>query len=245
MDQIVELSVETGTKPSFPMPHILCTRIATAETFGIIPLSSKLATDYKITVLPARRITGVPHHRDMPVQCLTRLSTKPVNRYRYLQLCQHTLHPITPVHTFAEFTKFKEHIHDLYFRRNTKKTYPTHEAYKTVNFEDLARFWNSEVEKQDRAETDSNKRLYYKVPAQLERHHKRTLAWKSERSTLLMGGNAAALKPFRDLLLSDNTTTTLPAIVLSQLRLSESDHCYNEQGKQLAQFHVSSSRFFQ
>jgi len=243
-DRIVELAIETGTTPSFPVPHVLRTRIATAETFGIVPLSSQLAEKYNITILPPRRITGLPYHRDLPVQMLTRLSTKSVNRYRYLQLRQRSLHPITPVHTLAEYAKFKQHIHDTQIRRNTKKIYPTHEAHKTIDFEKFAVFWNSEVEKQDRTEVDSNKRIYYKLPSQLERHHKRILTWKSERSTLLMGGNAAALKPFRDLLMKDNTASTLPAELPPELLAGEEDHCYNEEGKQISQSRQSGSLTF-
>jgi hypothetical protein len=230
-DRITELATETGTTPSFPAPNVLRTRIATAETFGIVPLSSQLAEKYNITILPPRKITGMPYHRDLPVEMLTRLSTKSVNRYRYLQLRQRSLHPITPVHTIAEYAKFKQHIHDTQIRRNTKKIYPTYEANKMIDFDKFAVFWNSEVEKQDRTEVDSNKRLYYKLPSQLERHHKRILAWKSERSTLLMGGNAAALKPFCDLLTNDNTTTTLPAQLPPEILAGEKDHCYNEEGK--------------
>ena len=54
-------------------------------------------------------------------------------------------------------------------------------------------YWNSEVEKQSRTETDSNKRIYYKLPSQLEHHQKKTLTWKFECSTMFLGGNAVAL----------------------------------------------------
>ena len=153
----------------------------------------------------------MPYHQDLPVDMLTRLSTKLVNRYHYLQLRQCSLHSITPVHTIAEYAKFKQHIHDTQICQNTKKIYPTYEAHKMIDFDKFAVFWNSEVKKQDHTKVDSNKHLYYKLPSQLKQHHKRILAWKSEHSTLLMGGNAAALKPFCNLLTNDNTTTTLPA----------------------------------
>jgi hypothetical protein len=119
----------------------------------------------------------------------------------------------------------------MQIHQNTKKIYPTHEANKMIDFNKFAVFWNSEVEKQDHTKVDSNKQLYYKLPSQLEQHHKRILAWKSERSTLLMGGNAVTLKPFRDLLTNDNTTTTLPAQLPPELLAGEKDHCYNEEGK--------------
>ena len=53
-------------------------------------------------------------------------------------------------------------------------------------------------------QTDLNKQPYYKLLPQLEQHHKRTLAWSSERSTVLMGSNAEVLQPFRDLLAASN-----------------------------------------
>ena len=102
-DEITELTTELGVTPSFTPPPILVTRIATSETFGLVPLSNQLAEKFNITTLPTRCITGIPHHHDTPVHTLTRLSTKPINRYRYIQLRQHTLYPVTPVHTYAEY----------------------------------------------------------------------------------------------------------------------------------------------
>jgi hypothetical protein len=37
-DEIVELAAEVGVLPSFPIPQVLATRIATEESFGIIPV---------------------------------------------------------------------------------------------------------------------------------------------------------------------------------------------------------------
>jgi hypothetical protein len=206
------------------------TRIATSETFGLVPLSTQLAEKFNIMTLPTRRITGVPHHHDTPVHTLTRLSTQPINRYRYIQLRQHTLYPVTPVHTYAEYAKFKSCINDQQFRRKTRKAYPPHDAHKLVDFDKVAMYWNSEVEKQNWTETDSSKRIYYKFPSQLERHHKKTLTWKSECSTRFLGGNAAALKPFHDLLLNDNTTETLAPAPLPEIPRGVKDDCYRERG---------------
>ena len=41
-DKIVELAADVGISPSFPIPEILSTCIATKESFGIIPVSEKL-----------------------------------------------------------------------------------------------------------------------------------------------------------------------------------------------------------
>ena len=80
------------------------------------------------------------------------------------------------------------------------------------------------MEKQDHAETNSNKRIYYKVPSQLEKHYKKLVAWRVTLSTIMMGSSAAALEPLRELFAKPNTTTVLHAQSLP-------DHCYSEQGK--------------
>jgi uncharacterized membrane-anchored protein YhcB (DUF1043 family) len=64
----------------------------------------------------------------------------------------------------------------------------------------------------------------YKVPSQLEKHYKKTVAWKATRSTVMIGSNAAALEPLRKLLAESNITTVYQARTLP-------DHCYSEQGK--------------
>ncbi|KAF9011526.1 hypothetical protein BDZ89DRAFT_1167480 [Hymenopellis radicata] len=213
-DEIVEITTLLDVMPSFRLPRLLATRIATVETFGIVPMDTTLASELGITTLPVRRIEGIPHHNDLPVHTLTRLSTHPMNQYRYLQLRQCTLHPVLPVSTHAEYRKFKELINDPIFQRG-RGNYPAHEAYKGIDFTLLARSWNDKVNKQDRTISDTNQRLYYKLPAQLEAHHKKTILWKSERSTLFMGDNALALKAFTDIITSEeNSTTTLPAIPL-------------------------------
>jgi hypothetical protein len=166
----------------------------------------------------------MPHYRDVPVHTLTHLETRPRTRLCSLQLRQRSLYPITPVNTHAEFLKFKQHVLDPLFRRDVRKTYSQSQSHQNINFDEFARFWNSEVEKQDHTETDSNKRIYYKVPSQLEKHYKKTVAWKATRSTVMMGSSAAALEPLRQLLAKSNTTTVLHARSLT-------DHCYSEQGK--------------
>jgi hypothetical protein len=213
-DEIVELAEAVGLKPSFPMPRVLSTRIATSETIGILPISTSLAADLNITTLPRPRIAGVPYHRDMPVQTLTRLSTKPTNIYRYLQLRQRVLYAVLPVHTHMEYSTFKIHISDSQFRKGGK-TYPPHEQWKNIDFQKFAKFWNILVHGQSRTVTDSNQRLYYKLPLQLETHHKKTILWKSEISTLGAGANFAARAPLLAMLNSPaNLVDSLPALPL-------------------------------
>nr|GAT55766.1 predicted protein [Mycena chlorophos] len=233
IDEITELAIELGVKPSFTPPPILTTRIATSETFGIRPISIELAKKYHITTLPRRRVDGVPHHHDVPVHTLTRLHTKATSRYRILQLRQRTLHCVGPVHTLAEYRKFRSEMNDHRFRKNTSKTYAAHEAHKNMNYELWALSWNSDVDKQSRTETDSNKRLYYKFPPQLEHHHKKVLLYNSQRSTVLMGSNADVLQPFLELLRDttpgnappalDFVTATVPDTSLSDEELNNLD----------------------
>ncbi|KAF9052488.1 hypothetical protein BDZ89DRAFT_1032535 [Hymenopellis radicata] len=200
-DEIVEITALLDVMPSFRLPRLLATRIATVETFGIVPMDTTLATELGITTLPPRKLEGIPHHNDLPVHTLSRLSTRPMSQYRYLQLRQRTLHPVLPVSTHAEYPGRASH--------------PPHEAYKNIDFKLLAQSWNNKVNTQDRTIADTSRRLYYKLPAQLELHHKKTILWKSERSTLFMGENAIALKAFTDLIASDdNSTATLPAMTL-------------------------------
>ncbi|KAJ7828090.1 hypothetical protein B0H13DRAFT_2373399 [Mycena leptocephala] len=52
LDDIVETAIRLEVKPTFPEPKLLATRIATSETFGIIPITPALATAHEITILP-------------------------------------------------------------------------------------------------------------------------------------------------------------------------------------------------
>jgi hypothetical protein len=48
---------------------------------------------------------------------------------------------------------------------------------------------------------------------------------------MFLGSNAAALKPFRDLLSTDNTTDTLASAPLPEIPCGVKDDCYQERGK--------------
>lgn len=136
-----------------------------------------------------------------------------------------------PVHTLAEYKFFNQHINDGTFAKNTRKTYPAHEAYKSIDYEIFTRFWNAAVEKQNWAETDSNKRIYYKIPSQLERHHKKRLGWASECSTTLARETTTALKPFHDLLALTDGTETMPALLPPDINLQgRKDDSYSREG---------------
>jgi len=107
-DDIVELAAEVGIKPSFPIPDVLATRVATTEKFGIIPVPKSIVERLGFT--PSTPVTDsniIPLHRGIPVNSLSQLSTRRVSAYRFLSECQQTTHAVVPVHTGGEFSLFK------------------------------------------------------------------------------------------------------------------------------------------
>ncbi|KAJ3722546.1 hypothetical protein C8R42DRAFT_720912 [Lentinula raphanica] len=235
LDEITELTIYLDIRPSFHIPRMLATRIATSESFGIIPIPSTLAKDYNISTLPSRRIEGLPHHRDTPVHLLTRLSTRITNPYRYLQLTQCTVFPVIPVHTKKEYIEFKRLIGSDSIRSN--RNVPANQAWKGINYIKFAKIWNVLVDTQDPAVTDSNERLYYKLPEQLLRHHKKQLEWQASRATMLDGSNAALIHDHQNLLQSpERIARVLPAVSLEDLNV-ETDPTVNRlQGLDLTSF---------
>ncbi|CAK5282202.1 unnamed protein product [Mycena citricolor] len=214
-DEITEIASQLAVAPSFNPPALLATQIATTETFGIIPIDRKTAADYGIVTLPNIRVDGVPEYHDMPVHTLMLLFTRRTNVYRHLQLRQRALYPVLPVATQAEYRKFKEEINNPTWKKNSRRSVAPHEANKAIDFERFAVFWNNLVNTQDQTICDPERRLYSKLPQQLEAHHKKVIAYKMERSTLFMGENASALQPFNNLVTAINDTILfLPAVAL-------------------------------
>ncbi|KAJ6549360.1 hypothetical protein B0H10DRAFT_2242914 [Mycena sp. CBHHK59/15] len=154
---------------------------------------------------------------------MTRLSTKPTNPYHYLQLRQHVISAVVPVHTHQEYITLKANI-DRHDFRKSERQYSPHERWKNVDFDKFTRWWNAQVNFQPCTITESNLRLYYKIPQQLEAHHKKTILWSSERSTLAAGANFAARQEFVDILNAEsNSANVLPAIQLTAVPDSELD----------------------
>ncbi|KAE9397154.1 hypothetical protein BT96DRAFT_996110 [Gymnopus androsaceus JB14] len=213
-DEIVELAVSVDTLPSFRIPSMLATRIATSESFGIIPIPPLLAKEYHIAALPPRRIEGLPHHRDTPSHLLVRLSTNIISPYRYLQLFQRTIYPVVPIHTRAEYVEFKRFLR-LAGIRNNRSDIPPSQAWKGIDYVKFAQMWNLKVSTQDPGITDSNERLYYKLPEQLLRHHKKSLEWQTSRATMSLGANVEKVKDHLNTLNdSERVAYVLPAIPL-------------------------------
>ncbi|KAF7310618.1 hypothetical protein HMN09_00604600 [Mycena chlorophos] len=210
LDEIVETAIKLDVKPTFPEPALLATRIATSETFGVIPITSELAHANEIPLLPSSNILTASHHNDTHWFALTQFSTTPVNLYRYLQLRQRTTAAVVPVHTRREFELFLGNVGafiPLGANNSIEKT------CKLTKYDEFARFWNRRVAMQSTAELDSTKRIYFKLPEQLERHHKKTLQWRSTRAVLNMGENVAALEPIHELLRDPaRQAVVLPAV---------------------------------
>ncbi|KAJ7222208.1 hypothetical protein GGX14DRAFT_558304 [Mycena pura] len=210
LDEIVETAIQLDVKPTFPEPKLLATRIATSETFGIIPITPQLASANDIIILPSPNILAAPHHDDNHRFALTQFSTKPVNLYRYLQLRQRTTTPVVPVHTRREFELFQANIAS-FIPLNTSAS--PEKVYKVTKYDEFARFWNRQVATQSPTELDSSKRIYFKLPEQLERHHKKSIQWKTTRATLNIGENVAALEPIHQLVRDPSRkAVVLPAI---------------------------------
>ncbi|KAG6818808.1 hypothetical protein H0H93_001463 [Arthromyces matolae] len=177
-DEIVEIAAQVGIKPSFPIPNVLSTRIATNETMGIIRVPVSLAASCGMSYVENPVETGTPNHRDIPVHRLTHFSTARVNVYEYLRQRQQTLHAVTPLHLPAEFSLYNELLKTNKFFVGRPQAPAANHTTKTINFEKLARRWNEVVH--ERPED----KLFYKIPQQLERHHKVWAAYRAEKATL-------------------------------------------------------------
>ncbi|KAJ6502069.1 hypothetical protein C8R45DRAFT_608315 [Mycena sanguinolenta] len=209
-DDLVEKALNLGIEPSVPVPRLLATHIATSESFGIIPIAASIATEAAIPRLPPLNLQAVPHHND---RVLTRLSTKPCNIYRYIQLRQRTPIPVIPVHTIAEYQFFKQNV-GAFPLSSARATLPE-QVWKATDYIAFAKFWNLQVIMQSPQIIEANKRLYFKLPEHLLRHHKKTLQWKSSRATLYMGTNTEYLTPIQELLGDTNRLAiVLPALPL-------------------------------
>jgi hypothetical protein len=76
----------------------------------------------------------------------------------------------------------------------------------------------------------ADQRLYFKLPEQLLRHHKKTLQWTSSRATLYMGSNTEILAPIQELLGdASRLAIVLPAIPLEpeQVDFNADGDCFN------------------
>lgn len=217
MDEIVELALEIGTTPSFPMPATLATRIATSESFGIIPIPTSKCS---IRTIDVPIVQGVPHFCNTPVHLLQHLSTAPVSPYDFLRYRQRTAQAVVPIHSQAEYSMYTKLLSDpaLYqkFHAIPRKSPAPGQTSKTINFEALATHWNQLVnEAIDAGNTVPTGRIYYKIPEQLGQHHKVWAAYRHEKATLF---NSEALRKPATEFLADpaRRAQVLPALPIPE-----------------------------
>jgi hypothetical protein len=60
LDELVEKALLLGIEPSIPTPRLLATRIATSESFGIIPIGSSIAKEVEIPLIPSLNLHICP-----------------------------------------------------------------------------------------------------------------------------------------------------------------------------------------
>ncbi|KAF7304332.1 hypothetical protein HMN09_00835000 [Mycena chlorophos] len=219
LDDIVEAAIEVGARPTFPQPQLLVTRIATSETFGILPITPEIAQETGIRILPTTNTLSVTHGADTYMTALLRFATKPTNLYRYLQIRQRTTAAVVPIHTQPEFVLFKRII-SSFISSSVAPTATADEVCKATDYSALALHWNREVLTQSPTVLKAAERIYFKLPEHLMRHHKKTLQWQDSRATLTLGANTAALRPINTLLNDPKrVAAVLPAITHEPLEV--------------------------
>ena len=183
-DKIVELAADLGIKPSFSIPDILATHILTNETFGVITVPDSLVTHYGMQTASPPDELITPMAREIPVHLLTRLSTRSISPYEFLSERQQTQHAVVPIHTTGEFTLFNKLLESKIYFKATSHMPIAGKTSQTVNFEALTERWNEAVHEQ-LDDGDASCRIFYKLPEQLERHHKLWLEAQGRRATLV------------------------------------------------------------
>ncbi|THU77623.1 hypothetical protein K435DRAFT_846105 [Dendrothele bispora CBS 962.96] len=211
LDEIMELAAEVNVVTSFPQPNLLATRIETSEVFGIIPIPEQTTKQYDIRTATRPVIQPIIYYRDTPAHLRIHLSTAPLNAYVYLQQQQRTAHPVVPVHTHAEYKLFNELIKTEKFIRVSSKS-----NSKNINFEKMALEWNHHVDSRYSQSVIPGhaSALYYKLPEQLEQHHKVWAALLAENATLY---NSEISRKEATAILTDSAryASTLPPTQLS------------------------------
>jgi hypothetical protein len=212
-DEIVELAAEVGIKPSFAIPDMLATRIATTESFGIIPVPKRIVERLGFKVEPSKSSTDViPLYRNIPVHTLSHLSTRRVSAYDFLAECQQTAHAVVPVHTSGEFKLFKTMLNSGgFYKKSRGRQLIAANASRSVDFVKMAKEWTLKVHEAAMENHDKAKRIYYKLPEQLEKYHQSWVQHRGENATLANSVNMRL--PITNLLSDINRQAqVLPAI---------------------------------
>jgi hypothetical protein len=99
---------------------------------------------------------------------------------------QNTAYPVVPIHTDPKYKLFNKLINLEQF--HVKSCSKTKTKTKQIDFKRLARAWSDEVHNlfAENAHPDGSVALYYKIPEQLEHHHKVWSALQAEKATLVL-----------------------------------------------------------
>ena len=217
-DEIVELAAEAGVTPSFPIPDILATRIVTNETFGIIAIPDTLVTSFGMKAMPPSDSPVTPLVKDTPVHLLTRLATRPISPYIFLAERQQTMHAVIPIHTAEEYTLFTNLMDSGNWFKPSSHMPIAGKTSQTVNFRGLAKRWNEIVHEHAAVPVADlhTGSIFYKLPEQLERHHKLWLEARGRRATLAI--TTEQRKPITNVLADPNRRShVLPPIIMAPL----------------------------
>ena len=212
---MVELAADVGISPSFPIPEILSTCIATKESFGIIPVPEKIAEElgFERRKEPVYEVNdkGNLLHRGMPVNTLTRLSTRPSPPHDYLAERQMTAHAVVPIHTNGEFKLFNDLMRSERFYKKDRKRVAA-KVSQSVDFTAFAKEWTIHVHLAAAENWDKNNQIYYKLPEQLEKHHQAWVKTQGENATL------SNTEKMREKFTKIVTSTSRQAIVLPAIK---------------------------
>lgn len=206
--------MDIGLLPSFPIPHVLVTRIATNESFGIIPVPEnivgELGLQHNTQPVFGQTQETIPHYNGVPSHLVTRLSTKRTSPYEFLAERQNLIQPLIPLTSAREFQLFNELMRSGSFYLNTRGKQPAaSNITRTVDFLKMAQYWAIQVHLQD-PNTERNNQIHYKLPEQLERHHKVWVRARGQTATL---ANSEKMREKITTLLNDpqRTSHVLPA----------------------------------
>lgn len=205
----MEKAANAGVQPSFPIPNNLPTRIATTESFGIIPVPFNMVQQLGFQPSNNSLLTNTDHVSSQNV--LTRLSTTPVSPYKFLASRQHTAFPVVPVHTSAEFDLFTKMLKTTkYFVANSKQPIAACTS-RNVDFKLFAKDWTDQVHLAAGEEQSKDKCIYYKLPEQLEHHYQ---VWAASRARVATLTNTVQMRQPFTTIISDpsHRARVLPAI---------------------------------
>ncbi|KAJ6467664.1 hypothetical protein C8R47DRAFT_1303319 [Mycena vitilis] len=156
----------------------------TEESFFISELPQKIRDDYNIPPHESPRINS-----DLGPLPLVKLSGGRTCRYEFLAASQNTKFAVAPIHTNEEYALFNSAARPGGQFGNS--TGPP-------NFKEMAKWWSTRV---------NGKTTFYKLPEQLQAHHKTWSGVRDEMAT--MQKTAPQRQEFTDLIRTDAHTSVV------------------------------------